>query len=177
MNQPVTAEVVEVPISVSGIEPLRDISNAEKFADASPYIHVAYEGDYFCAICGFRPPKWGSNPAMVSHLKDSHGIAPPDGKWWWISCYYNHRILMALEHWERSGRPASTAAPEPDWVAVLCGMGYAPQFSVNRDKTQYVCLAYADGTDPKCLFESATGPTPALAAKACVERLRAGGAT
>lgn len=59
---------------------------------------------------------------------------------------------------------ASTAAPEPDWVAELLKSG-RPIFSVHFDGLIQCQLHGSDST-------KAYGPTPALAAKACVERLR-----
>lgn len=68
--------------------------------------------------------------------------------------------------------PASTAAPEPDWVAVLCEEGTVELSRVVQgDKKKYCCLLKTD--EAECGIDS----TPALAAKACVLKLRAGGAT
>ncbi len=65
--------------------------------------------------------------------------------------------------------PASTTAPEPDWVAELLKSG-RPIFAVHFDGLIQCQLHGSDST-------KAYGPTPALAAKACVLKLRAGGAT
>ncbi len=71
--------------------------------------------------------------------------------------------------------PASTAAPEPDWVAELVDgrpMHYVKMNKPAKDRWRATLLNIYDE-----VLAFGEGPTPAMAAKACVERLRAGGAT
>ncbi len=93
-----------------------------------------------------------------------------DNGWWTYGCDLTKEEALDevsdKDHVLLVRVPASTAAPEPDWVAEACDCFDA---TVRADKPSrgYRCFTQHGG-EMRTFF----GPTPALAAKACVERLR-----
>ena len=107
---------------------------------------------------------------------------PRDDRSWFTDVYPNE--AMATEALQgRLGKwptafiatvPASTAAPEPDWVAELCvdEKHHAKSWR-NPTSGNWCVVCIRSGVD----VEFGIGDTQQLAAKACVMKLRSGGAT